>query len=346
MFYIYRYYNPYRKFRLQVILMKLNPTQVKEKFGPMFSQRFLTMVDREKGIAEIIETCAVRGTIEWDAVNRCRAGGAIQWCEVEGTSMTMRARLGESPIKFGPTDIEYGGQGLEAVIVDGDTVHTRWAGCGGAGLGVAACLTQAPGVLHAIYPTEDDLKVGGARANRVELVSPLYEKITIGIDDTDNKEGGATWVLALKASKLAAAIEGVESLNLRLIQLFPKSPHKTTNCVSSAITFAVRPGSVNALVDSIVAAVKAETRSKKTGIAVYRGIGISPALNEFGWEIKKRLVSVDAVEQNARGTGVEFIDLFENREGRIGALAAIALSEERTEAAALYNDCALPLIKK
>jgi methanogenesis imperfect marker protein 11 len=326
--------------------MKLDPTQVKEKFGPMFSQRFLTMVDSSKNVAEIIETCAVRGTIEWDAVNRCRAGGLIEWCEVEGTTMTMRVRLGESPIKFGPTDVEYGGQGLEAVIVDGGKVRTRWAGCGGAGLGVAACLTQAPGVLQAVYPTEEDLKVGGARTNRVELVTPLHEKVTFGIDDTDNREGGATWALALKASRLAASVEGVQPLNLRLIQLFPKSPHKTTNCVSSAITFAARPGAVDRLVKSIVSTVKAETRSKKTGIAVYRGIGISPALNSFGWEIKKRLVSLEQVERSASGTGIEFIDLFDDREGRIGALAAIALSEERTEAAALYNDAALPLIKK
>jgi methanogenesis imperfect marker protein 11 len=310
----------------------------------MFSQRFLTMVDTSRNIAEIIETCAVRGTIEWDAVNRCRAGGLIEWCEVEGTTMCMRTRLGQGTIKFGPTDVEYGGQGLEAVIVDGDRVRTKWAGCGGAGLGVAACLTQAPGVLHAIYPSEDDMKVGGARTNRVELSTPLYEKVTFGIDDTDNREGGATWVLALKASKIAGAIEGVQPLNLRLVQLFPKSPHKTTNCVSSAITFAARPDAVDRLVESIVSTVRAETRSKKTGIAVYRGIGVSPALNAFGWEIKKRLVSLESVERNA--SGIEFIDLFEDREGRIGALAAIALSEERTEAAALYNDAALPLIKK
>ena len=326
--------------------MKLNPTQVKEKFGPMFSQRFLTMVDQAKGIAEIIETCAVKGTIEWDAVNRCRAGGAIQWCEVEGTTMIMRARLGESPIKFGPTDVEYGGQGLEAVIVDGDNVRTKWAGCGGAGLGVAACLTQAPGVLHALYPTEEDLKVGGARTNRVELVTPMYEKITFGIDDTDNKEGGATWVLALKAMKIAGTLDGVQALNLRLIQLYPKSPHKTTNCVSSAIAFAVKPDAVSKLIETVVSTVKAETRSNKTGIAIYRGIGISPELNTCGWEIKKHLVSVDTVEESARGTGIEFVDLFPNREGRIGALAAVALSEERTDAAALYNDVALPLIKR
>ncbi|WP_424357878.1 tRNA(Ile2) 2-agmatinylcytidine synthetase [Methanocella sp. MCL-LM] len=326
--------------------MKLEPSQVKEKFGPLFSQRLLTMVDGRRGVAEIMETCAVRGTIEWDAVNRCRAGGLIEWCEVEGTTMTMRARLGEQKANFGPADSEMGGQALEGVTIDGDLVRTKWAGTGGAGLGIAACLTQAPGVLFSVYPTEQDLKVGGSHTNRVEIVTPLYEKVTIGVDDTDNKEGGATWVTALKASKIAATLPGVHALNLRLIQLCPKSPNKTTNCVSSAITFAVKPGSYDALIDSIVDTVKAENKSDDPGIAVYRGIGIPAGLKEFGWATKRQLVSLSDVNAKANEFGVEFIDLMGEKAGRIGALAAVALSEERAEVAALHEDKALPLIRR
>lgn len=328
------------------MLMRMEPSQVKDKFGPLFSQRLLTMVDAVKGVAEIIETCAVRGTIEWDAVNRCRAGGLIDWCEVEGTTMIMRAHLGAEPARFGPADAEMGGQALEGVTVDGDVVRTKWAGTGGAGLGIAACLTQAPGVLYAEYPSEDDLKVGGSHTNRVEIVTPRYEKVTIGVDDTDNKEGGATWVTALKASKIAATLSGVQALNLRLIQLCPLSPNKTTNCVSSAITFAAKPEAMDALVKSIVGTVKAENRSDDPGIAVYRGIGIPPALKDFGWEAKRRLVTLDEVNGKAKEHGVEFIDLLGAKAGRIGALAAVALSEEKVDAAALYKDKALPLIRK
>ncbi|WP_048198548.1 tRNA(Ile2) 2-agmatinylcytidine synthetase [Methanocella arvoryzae] len=326
--------------------MKLEPSQVKEKFGPLFSQRLLTMVDDSRGVAEIIETCAVRGTIEWDAVNRCRAGGIIEWCEVEGTTMTMRARLGVQKANFGPADSEMGGQALEGVTLDGDTVRTQWAGTGGAGLGVAACLTQAPGVLYSIYPSEADLKVGGSHTNRVEIVTPLYEKVTIGVDDTDNKDGGATWVTALKASKIAATLPGVQALNLRLIQLCPKSPNKTTNCVSSAITFAVRPDAYDTLINSVVDTVKAENKSEEPGIAVYRGIGIPAGLKEFGWATKRQLVSMADVNTKAQEFGVEFIDLMGPKAGRIGALAAVALSEERAEVAALHEDKALPLIRR
>ncbi len=201
-------------------------------------------------------------------------------------------------------------------------------------------------MLYAEYPSEDDLKVGGSHTNRVEIVTPRYEKVTIGVDDTDNKEGGATWVTALKASKIAATLPGVQALNLRLIQLCPLSPNKTTNCVSSAITFAAKPEAMDALVKSIVGTVKAENRSDDPGIAVYRGIGIPPALKDFGWETKRRLVTLDEVNGKAKEHGVEFIDLLGVKAGRIGALAAVALSEEKVDAAALYKDKALPLIRK
>jgi methanogenesis imperfect marker protein 11 len=207
-----------------------------------------------------------------------------------------------------------------------------------------------PDVLVAMNPAAQktnlaDLKVGGAHTNRVEIATPRYEKVTIGVDDTDNKEGGATWVTALKAQKIAAALPGIQALNLRLIQLCPRSPNKTTNCVASAITFAVKPEAYDALIASVVGTVRADNRSEDPGIAVYRGIGIPRALNDFGWEIKKRLVTMEEVNRGAEENGVEFIDILGPQAGRIGALAAVALSEERTDAAALYEDKALPLIR-
>ncbi len=192
------------------------------------------------GMAEILEQCRARGTIEWDAMNRRRAGGAVTGCDVEGTSMTIHARLGSFPVNFGAAAGDIGGQALECVEISGDEVITTWSGIAGAGVGIAACLPQAPGVIRAEYPTEDDLKVGGARTNRVRIISPRYEKICFGIDDTDTKTEGATWVTALKCAE-ACTIEGVEFLNMRLVQLNPAVPHKTTNCVGSALNFAVKP---------------------------------------------------------------------------------------------------------
>ncbi|MFA7304977.1 MAG: tRNA(Ile2) 2-agmatinylcytidine synthetase [Methanoregula sp.] len=316
-------------------MITLTPDDVKQRFGPLFAKKFLVMVDERAGMAEILEQCHARGTIEWDAMNRRRAGGVVLSCMVEGSAMTIHAKLGRLPVNFGAAGDTIGGQALEAVDVNGDEVITSWAGIAGAGVGVAACLPQAPGVLRAEYPTEDDLKIGGARTNRVRIVSPRYEKVCFGIDDTDTKTEGATWVLALKCAE-ACRVSGVEFLNMRLVQLNPLVPQKTTNCVGSALNFAVRPGQVTALADHVRTFVDAHTVSDDTGIAWYRGIEF-PRGSPFAESIKTRIVTVDEAECEAAALGIQFLD-GNGRKGRIGALGAVLWGNRGIEAAGLYGE--------
>jgi methanogenesis imperfect marker protein 11 len=312
-------------------MITLSPDDVKKRFGPLFSKKFLVMVDEKAGLAEILEQCQARGTIEWDAMNRRRAGGAVTTCAVEGSTMTIRARLGSHPVNFGAAADTIGGQALEAVEVSGDEVITTWAGIAG----VAACLPQAPGVIRAEYPTEDDLKIGGARTNHVRIVSPRYEKICFGIDDTDTKQEGATWVMALKCAE-ACRIKGVEFLNMRLIQLNPKVPNKTTNCVGSALNFAARPDSIGPLREFVCDFVDKHTFSKDTGIAFYPGIGAmqdSPVAKA----IKTEILTLEEAEREARRLGIEYLD-HNGRKGRIGALGAVLWGNRGIEAAGLYGE--------
>jgi len=316
-------------------MISLTPDEVRQRFGPLFAQKFLVMVDERAQVAEILEQCRVRGTIEWDAMNRKRAGGAVQSCEVEGSSMIIRSRLGKFPVNFGSASGDIGGQALEAVEVFGDEVITTWAGIAGAGVGVAACLPQAPGVIRSEYPSEDDLKVGGARTNHVRIVTPRYEKICIGIDDTDTKTEGATWVMALKCVE-ACRMEGVEFLNMRLIQLNPAVPNKTTNCVSTALNFAVRPGRIPVLLEAVRSFVEKNTFSKDTGIACYHGIsdfvGCSVAKR-----VKTEIMTREEAEREAGTLGIEYLDR-SNGKGRIGALGAVVWGNQGTEAAGLYGE--------
>lgn len=316
-------------------MIQLIPDEVRSRFGPLFAQRFLVMVDERSRRAEILEHCHARGTIEWDAMNRMRAKGATVSCNVEGTSMIMQARLGVYPASFGAASQEIGGQALEGVEVSGDEVVTSWAGIAGAGVGVAACLPQAPGVIRAEYPSDEDLKVGGARVCRVRIVSPRYEKVIFGIDDTDTKEKGATWVTALKCAE-ACRIPGVEFLGMRLIQLNPAVPKKTTNCVGSALIFAVRPGQVAPLQDHVVQFVSEQTVSEDTGIAFYQGIGFpyeSPVLER----VKTALMTLEEAAAEAEKLGVKFLDT-NFRKGRIGALGALLWADKGIEAAGLYGE--------
>lgn len=315
--------------------MILTPDDVKKRFGPLFAKKFLVMIDEPAGLAEIIEQCHARGTIEWDAMNRRRAGGAVTGCSVEGDSMTITAKIGTFPVNFGAAAGSIGGQALEGVEIAGDEVITSWAGIAGAGVGVAACLPQAPGVIRAEYPSDEDLKIGGARTNRVRIVSPRYEKVCFGIDDTDTKTEGATWVLALKCAE-ACRIPGVEFLNMRLVQLNPEVPEKTTNCVGSALNFAARPGAVAGLKEHVKTFVLTNTHSKDTGIACHCGIGF-PFESSVLRHIKTGILTREQVEREAAALGIEFLDT-NARKGRIGALGAVLWGNRGIEAAGLYGE--------
>jgi len=249
--------------------------------------------------------------------------------------MVIHARLGRFSANFGAAAGDIGGQALECVEISGNEVITTWSGIAGAGVGIAACLPQAPGVIRAEYPTEDDLNVGGARTNRVRIVSPRYEKICFGIDDTDTKTEGATWVTALKCAE-ACTIEGVEFLNMRLVQLNPAVPHKTTNCVGSALNFAVKPEKVKELQEYICRFVQEHTFSQDTGIASYRGIGFTVESPALKW-VKTEILTLEQAEREAKTLGIEFLDP-NGRKGRIGALGAVLWGNMGIEAAGLYGE--------
>ncbi len=316
-------------------MITLTPTEVRARFGVLFSERYLVMVDKAAGAAEILETCRARGPVEWDAMNRQRAGGAITSCSVDGSTLRILTKLGKYPVRFGPAEVRSGGQALEAVEVEGDQVITSWAGIAGAGVGVAACLPQAPGVTRAVYPTEEDLKVGGARENRVRIYSPVFEKVVFGIDDTDTSAGGATWVLALQCAA-ANPVQDAHLLGMRLVQLNPAVPNKTTNCVGSALVYAVRPEQAQALEDFVVDFVKEHSLSPDAGIAVRKGI-VHPPADEEKRLVKTEILTIDDAAGMAERLGVRFVDP-NGGKGRIGALGALLWANEGTEAAGLHGE--------
>jgi len=225
-------------------------------------------------------------------------------------------------------------QALEAVVVKGNEVYTSWAGAAGAGVGVAACLAQAPGVLRTEYASEDDLKVGGARICRSTIVLPKYEKITFGIDDTDTKEGGATWVLALKCGE-GCPVKGAIFLSMRIIQLNPKAPNKTTNCTGSVITFAVLPEKKEELIHYVKTYVEANAVSGESGICYYEGLIIPKS--DFKNRVKTELLTREYAEVEAEKIGVTYVDSARGK-GRIGSLGALLWANDGVEAAGLAGE--------
>ena len=242
----------------------LRPDEVEAKYGKLFCQGFFTLVDEEHGIAQIIEKCVAQGPGEWDIVNRRRTKGVITDIRMKSNMLVMDTIIGERELSFGPVTSDVGGQGLQALKVEGDEVRTTWYGIAGASVGIGACIPQCRDVIRTEYP--DDFMIGGAHRAHVDIITPKLVRVIIGIDDTDTKEKGASWVTSLKLGTTCPIGRFIEH---KIIQLNPKVPNKTTNCCSTAVSFAVREEEIPALIEYAVDFVRKESYSDDSVITVY-----------------------------------------------------------------------------
>lgn len=310
----------------------LKPEQVREKYGKLFCQGFFTMVDEKNGIAQIVEKCVSRGPIEWDMVNRKRAGGVLKEIRTDGMTLIMDTVIGASPINFGPVSSDLGGQGISELIVKGDRVHTKWMGLAGASVGIGACIPQCGDVIETIYP--DDFRIGGAHRAEVEIVTPKMVRVIIGADDTDTKEKGASWVMMMKLGRDCPV---GRYLDHKIIQLNPKVPNKTTNCCSTAVAFAVRPDEAEKLIDFAKRYIAENTYSNDTVMTVFKGLKVPRELEEFGWNAKSVIYDVGDAVKVAKRCNVEIHEITGSK-GTIGAVAAIGCFDMGMRAAGVPED--------
>lgn len=314
------------------MVVPLTPKDIEQRHGKLFSRRLITMVDEGSGQAQIFEECCAQGPVEWDAVNRLRAKGVVERVEVQGTTLIMDARIGEGAVKFGPASRETGGQALKSLRVIGDRVETTWVGLAGASVGIGACLPQAEGVEKVEFLSDE--QVGGGRQVEVRITTPVHHRLVIGIDDTDTKEKGATWVLGLK---LARQMPHGLFLAHKIVQLNPHAPQKTTNCAATAVSFAVRPGDRQKAVDWTKDFVSRDTYSRETCIAVFDGLTIDQKLVRYGKQAKSRILSAGDAERHAKESHVSIYEIT-GRRGSIGAVAAIGCFDLGLYAAGLPED--------
>jgi len=310
----------------------LTPDEVRRRHGSLFSKRLITMVDEKLGKAKVFEECCAQGPVEWDAVNRLRAKGVVEHVEVTGTTLIMDARVGDGEVKFGPASRDTGGQALKSLFIKNGKVETTWIGLAGASVGIGACLPQAEGVEKVEY-LGDEL-VGGSRKVEIRLTTPLHRRVIIGIDDTDTKEKGATWVLGLK---LAREMPHGVFLSHKIVQLNPHAPQKTTNCASTGVAFAIEPDKIKAAVDWARDFVAKSTYSDQTCMAVYEGLEIPKRLVKYGANAKETILSIHDAEHAAGEHGVEIIEVT-GRRGSIGAVAAIGCFDLGLYSAGLPED--------
>jgi tRNA(Ile2) C34 agmatinyltransferase TiaS len=146
--------------------------------------------------------------------------------------------------------------------------------------------------------------------------------VTIGIDDTDSKDGGATFALALALLTHVTRIKGVLPISHHIAMLNPDVFLKTGGNSASFIEVAVVPDQLENISDKVRRFVADESLSHEWGVAIHTGLGVPRYLREYGRLVRDQVISRTIAEATAE----KFNIVLAGGNGVIGALGAVALA--------------------
>ncbi|MEM0331365.1 MAG: hypothetical protein QXM06_01160 [Archaeoglobaceae archaeon] len=265
------------------------------------------------------------GGAAWEVYHYPRVSDLIVKARREGARNIFVLKPGKTELKLVPG---IAGAGIEEAVV-GERIEITYAGLAGGGIAATVCRGMAEDV-EGIEIVELG---GGGKLGKAKLKLKKYEKIVIGVDDTDNKEKGATWSLVNEiATKIESEGYGYYLLHT-ITQLYTKNPKKTTNCVSISATFATQRASE--LIQAFKKELKEKTLSDNTSMAVYRRIAIPEKLRKYGERVKSELVDLKDAYKIADELGIETY-VISGENGLIGAIAALAFCDSPEEAVKVY----------
>ncbi len=307
----------------------LKPDELREKFSdPWIApyEKVLTMVDGDK--VEIVEYHPCISGSHW-LLNQYRNNSELIYSAFrDGNKHVYKCHIGSAPLDL---KASFNAAGIDEIVVDGYGVKVTHAGLAGAGVGAGMCRGMGEGVKYV-----ELLDIGGgSKVGRATVVTPKLEKVVIGVDDTDTKDAGATWTMAHNLG-VELAGEGYEYLDHIIVQLYPHNPHKTQNCVSIALTFAVESDKKQDLIDRTIEILKRDTLSDKTAIAILEGIDIPEKLREYSIATKSGMMDVKTAENVAKELNIPLIAVT-GEQGKVGALAALGLYDDVEEAVKAYD---------
>ena len=307
----------------------LKPEDLKKRFNKSWVSSYkkvLTLTDGKN--LEIIEYHPCISGSEWLVNQYQNSSKLIEKAYRDGNKHVYIAKEGKSPLDL---KASYNAAGIEEIIISDSEVKVTHSGLAGAGVGAGMCRGLGEGVKYIELHEEG----GGSKVGSATVVTPNLKKVIIGIDDTDTKDEGATWTTAHNIG-MELKNKGFEYIDHIIVQLYPKNPYKTQNCVGVAITFAVAEDKKENLIKNVIKLLKRDTLSDKTSIAILEGLTIPDKLRNYSIEAKTRMIDVNEAEKLADELNIKLIEVT-GQKGKIGALAAIGLSDDPKEAVKIYK---------
>ena len=307
----------------------LKPEELREKFSDPWVapyKKVLTIVDGDK--VELVEYHPCISGSHWLLHQYKNNSELIDDAYRDGNKHVYSCHVGSAPLDL---KASFNAAGIDEIQIVGDEVKVTHAGLAGAGVGAGMCRGMGEGVKY----VELIKSGGGSKEGRATVVTPKLQKVVIGVDDTDVKDAGATWTMAHNLG-VELASEGFEYLDHIIVQLYPHNPHKTQNCVSIALTFAVESEKKEALINRVIEILKRDTLSDKTAIAVLEGLEIPEKLRQYSIATKSGMMDVETAEKTADELGIDLIAVT-GEQGKVGALAALGLYNDVEEAVKAYD---------
>lgn len=274
-------------------------------------QRIFTTSDGEH--IEIFHDCMSGACAAFCGYHHARAGGVLSSVHRDGSLLRECARVGYSDIAIGLPP--RAAVGVAGVFLEGDTVVQQIRCIGGPAYSLTDMMARAEGVERVDLSTRDGIVEG-------RVVTKALAHLTIGIDDTDTKDGGATFALALALLNRLSAEKDVQPISHHVVMLYESLAGKTAGNSASYIELAVPRARIERVIVKAREFVENESLSPYWGLAVYRGLMIPENLREYGRRVRKKTVGREDAEKTAEKTGA----LLYGGNGVIGALGAVALA--------------------
>lgn len=256
---------------------------------------------------ELIEFTNCYGGAAWARYHYTKASPLITSSRSIGITTRYLLKTGTSKLNLFPST---SAGGIESVDVGEDTINVTYAGLGGGGVGATMCRAQARDVIR-----YDLTPAGGSKLSKGTLTLPKRSRVTIGVDDTDTKEEGATWSLV---HNIASKVDSKEFryISHSIVQLYPVKA-KTKNCVATVVEFASLQGEQK--IKKFSKLLEKYTLSEHTGMAVQTSFDAKDLLN-YGNAARSGEVTITMALEAAISGGVEILH---NNRGVIGAVASL-----------------------
>ncbi len=256
--------------------------------------------------------------------HECRSEGCIAFCEYmyamgnprvrkNGLILRQKVKAGHAAL---PPNFSLD---LEKVTVSNGLVYQHIRTFGGPAYSLTEMMESADGVLDIKYSRKGNYVKG-------IVVTEALTHMTIGVDDTDDAESGATFALTLSLLDLLSSIEGVRRISHNVGFLYAGVPDKTAGNAVSYIEMAVKKELVESITQRAIEHLRSQTKSADTGMAIKMGLKTCPELVDFTRRARSGIVTIDEAMAAARKSRVRTYEIT-GRRGLIGAIASLGMME-------------------